>query len=202
MDVRYGAVAALLLVPCSAYPSGHNFDMMASGSIVKFNDKPKKAGISGTKSISRASDDEDPKITGLYFVIARTSHAHPKLAYMADASWNFNEQGDQGRKELTQVSLIVGPRVELLRRRLSPIVQVLPLGVRFGSKDIISTSGLSSVGAALECKFGKYGKSGQTGTEWKDGTWAARAGYDRLILWGKKPQDRFFLGIVFRYSDH
>jgi hypothetical protein len=190
-------VVAVLLTPVWAHASGHNFDAMGSACLLHINPSQSQsasAAVAGVRSAAKAARrtfEPDPKVSGVYFLVAKTLNFYPKLSVLADATWNAHESGKQDRETLSQKTLLLGSRFEFLKRRVTPFVQILPLGLRVGNQDLIRKSGMSAVGGAVEWKL--------AGAE---GAWGLRAGYDRLIYWKKKPQDRAYFGLVFRYYSH
>jgi hypothetical protein len=210
MDVRRSLVVILaLLVPATAYASGHNFDVAFGGSLLALDSSSETAPTGAARqgiasaSVTGPSDTHDKlHVLGWQVVAAHTLHNHRKWAIVGDMSGNFwvldkptSPQGksasQQDKPELQQITFMFGPRYESSAKRGTFLFHALPFGFRFDNQDSRTMTLAAALGGSFEWKVKSYEKSGM----------AFRAGYDRLLLYRAKAQNRFSLTALFRYHE-
>jgi hypothetical protein len=187
-------VLAALLVPAGTQASGHNWDVFFSPASIQKVNGSEESSVARSKRFG-AEPSTDAVLYGSHFTVAGTTHFLPrKVSFVLDFSANFVELDSDGRRDLSQVTAMVGPRWTFRKGRAMPMVQVMPVGYTHngGGRAIGVPDGAYAVAVGTGFEFVPAGANGQLGL---------RVQYDRFLFSRGKPQDRVSLGGILRFTE-
>jgi hypothetical protein len=181
--LRSWVILVALAIPAGAYAGDHNAEAFAAGSY---------AYVNGSSDLG-----------GWHVAGALAAKGHKEWSFVGDISAHFF--GSDGDKDLTQITLMVGPRYTFFGgRRGMPFVHVMALGAVYrsdGRLQVSNAAGVLAFGGGLDFVPGTHkptpkslGIFGNKGVRFQ-------ADYIKPIATDMKWSLRLSLGFVYRFHN-